>query len=254
MRWRQLTSRWSSRRRAPAKRCNLCGQAVDEFGPYQGGWSAAPRLMVVLGMVGSDLDHWACPHCGAHDRERHLWMYLNRLGLLQRFVGADVLHFAPEKRLVRQLLSAGASRYVRADLYPTAPEIEKVDLLAMRFDDASFDIVIANHVIEHVADDRVALLEIRRVMRSHAFAVLQTPYCAKLAHTIEDPAVVDDEARTQLYGQADHVRLFGSDIFDRFAACGLQPAVRWHHDTLPDIDPVTWGVNPSEPLFLFHRV
>lgn len=235
------------------KFCPICNQAVDRFSPYRGGWAEAPALMRTLCVVGSDLDNWACPSCNSHDRERHLYLYLKRLHLLDRFAGAAVLHFAPEKRLSRLLAQLKTARYVKADLFPSADDIQKVDMLNICFPDESFDIVLANHVLEHVGDDRRGTEEIRRVLRPGGFAILQTPYSERLHATWEDPGIDDDEARNAIYGQEDHARLFGRDIFDRFAQCGLVADIRRHDDVLADFDPVKFGLNKQEPLFLYHR-
>jgi len=204
-------------------------------------------------MVGSNPDQFECPHCGAHDRERHLLMYFQATGLLEQMQGKAVLHFAPEKRLSRRIVAARPARYLPCDLYPSGPDVLEVDMLAIQFESASFDFVIANHVLEHVADDLQALKEIRRVLKSGGHAILQTPYSRKLHRTWQDDGIADDAARLQAYGQADHVRLFGRDIFDRFASVGLEPRIGMHVELLRDVDADVAGVNPVEPFFLFQR-
>ncbi len=126
------------------------------------------------------------------------------------------VHFAPERRLSKRIAASNPSRYVRCDLYPQSADVIHVDMLAIPFDNESFDFVIANHVLEHVDDDLKALAEIRRVLRIGGYAILQTPYSNKLHHTWQDAGVADDQSRLQVYGQEDHVRLFGRDIFQRF--------------------------------------
>jgi SAM-dependent methyltransferase len=209
--------------------------------------------MSSLDVVGSDLDNFECPYCGAHDRERHLFLYLQAVGLLISVRGQDVLHFAPERQLSGQIAASGPSRYVKCDLCPQSADLARVDMLAIPFDTKSFDIVIANHVLEHVADDLQALAEIRRVLRVGGHAILQTPYSRKLNHTWQDPGIADARSRLQAYGQEDHVRLYGRDIFERFASVGLESRVRQHSDLLPDVDPVCDGINPDEPFFHFQR-
>ncbi len=238
---------------SPAKYCCLCNSTVPQFNPYRGGWKNVPELMIVLDVTGSDVDNFSCPACGAHDRERHLYLYLERLHLGEHIRGARVLHFAPEGRLSQVIESLEPARYIKADLFPTHPGIQKVNLLEMPFESRSFDVVIANHVLEHVADDRQALAEIRRVLSPGGTAILQTPYSARLKATFEDAGIDDDHARLLVYGQEDHVRLYGSDIFERFASSGLMPEVRRHADVLSDIDPTRYGVNPKEPLFLYRN-
>lgn len=209
--------------------------------------------MRALDVVGSDLDWYLCPACGSNDRERHLDFYFCRLGLFDKIKGKDVIHFAPEPKLRELIAQAGPARHVLADLFPAAPGIEKIDMLRIPYPAGSFDCVIANHVLEHVADDLRALAELHRVLRSGGFAILQTPYSKVLGKTICDPGAVTPEARLQLYGQEDHVRLYGRDIFARIAAAGFIDRVAQHDDVLPEIDPVRCGVNRHEPLFLFER-
>jgi len=221
--------------------------------PHKTGWAGVPALMIALDVVGSDPEHFECPHCGANDRERHLLLYLEASGLLAGMRGKSILHFAPEKRLARIIRAGGLERYVSCDLYPQSADILRVDILAMQFDAGSFDIVIANHVLEHVADEMQALREIRRVLKVGGLAILQTPYSRKLHRTWQDAGIDDDLSRLQAYGQADHVRLFGRDIFDRLASAGFVSKVRQHADLLPHIDAAKAGINPDEPFFLFQR-
>lgn len=235
------------------RQCVMCGHHVWRFMPYMGGSKRRPRLMYALDMVGSNPDQFECPHCGAHDRERHLFMYLERTGLLASMKGKSLLHFAPEKRLGRRLAAASLERYVPCDLYPGSPGVQRVDMLDMPFDEGTFDLVIANHVLEHVDDDLKALAEIHRVLKPGGHAILQTPYSAKLHHTWRDAGIDTDAARLEAYGQADHVRLFGRDIFERFESTGLRSCVQQHHELLSDVDEVVFGINPKEPLFLFRR-
>lgn len=143
--------------------------------------------------------------------------------------------------------------HVLADLYPARPEIHRINLEAIPFEDGAFDIVIANHVLEHVGNLDRATSEIARVLASDGIAVLQTPWCRGLAVTLDDPGVLSPEARLQLYGQEDHVRLFGRDVYTRIGTGGLDARPLSHATTLRDIDPDLYGVNPEEDLMLFAR-
>lgn len=233
--------------------CVACGHHVWGFMPYRQGSRGVPPLMRVLDMVGSNPDRFECPRCGAHDRERHLLMYMQAERLFEWLRGKAVLHFAPEKRLARFIVDSGPATYVRADLFPSDANVQRVDMLDMQFDDGSFDCVIANHVLEHVSDVDRALGEIRRVLRADGIAILQTPYSRKLHRTWSDPGIDTPQARLQAYGQEDHVRLFGNDIVERVVAAGLEARVREHPDLLADRDPARYGVNPAEPFLLFRN-
>jgi SAM-dependent methyltransferase len=210
--------------------------------------------MSELRVIGSDIRQFGCPKCGSHDRERHLVLFFRKLSLFDKLTGASVIHFAPEPHLSKMIQACLPARYVKCDLYPASPGIEKIDLQNIPYESQSFDFVLANHVLEHVADDLAALSELHRVCKVGGIAILQTPYSSKLVSTLSDPGIDSDYARLQMYGQEDHVRLYGSDIFPRIESVGFKAAVSRHKDLLSDIDPAFFGVNGDEPLFLFKRI
>jgi SAM-dependent methyltransferase len=235
------------------RRCVLCGNRVGRFLPFERGWRGAPALTRALGTVGSDPDHFECPRCASHDRERHLFLYMSRTGLLSGLAGKHVVHFAPEVHLSRRIKAQGLASYTPCDLFPTSPDVRREDLLSMSVASGSVDVFIANHVLEHVADDLKAMAEIRRVLKPGGIAVLQTPFSPMLSKTWEDPGITSPEARLQAFGQADHVRLYGRDIFERLASCGFIARVQTHAELLADVDPDEAGVNAREPFMLFER-
>jgi SAM-dependent methyltransferase len=234
--------------------CICCRKNSPFFLPYFGGARAAPPVMQKLDLVGSDLERYSCPKCESNDRERHLKLYFQRLNIDRLITGSRVLHFAPERCFGAYVFNAAPAEYIKADLFPSAPDVQKVDMLEMKFDSESFDMVIANHVLEHVADDARALSEIHRVLRRGGVAILQTPYSSMLHSTFEDAGLASPLAREHAYGQDDHVRLYGQDIFSRFADAGFMPRIARHEDVLVDIDSDVYGVNPKEPFFLFERI
>jgi SAM-dependent methyltransferase len=234
--------------------CVICGHRVGRFLPFEGGWRHAPPLLRVLQVIGSDPDHFECPRCSSHDRERHLFFYMTRSGMMSALAGKLVVHFAPELHLSRRIAAQEPGNHILCDLFPASAEVTREDMLSMSFASATVDIFIANHVLEHVSDDLKALAEIARVLKPGGIAILQTPYSPVLHETWEDPGITTPEARLQAYGQADHVRLYGRDIFERFASCGLTSRVQTHDEILPDVSPGEAGVNAREPFFLFQRV
>lgn len=233
--------------------CYSCGKSVGHFLSYRGGWKNVPRLIVALDVIGSDVENFSCPYCGAHDRERHLLMYFDRASVWEKIEKGNILHFAPEKTLIPRILSAKPEKYIKADLLPRTADIVREDITQLSFANCTFDLVIANHVLEHVSNDISALAEIYRVLKPGGYAILQTPYSAKLHRTWEDAGINTDITRLQAFGQEDHSRLFGCDIFDRFTSVGLQSLVASHDQLLPEIDPVMYGINAREPFFLFRR-
>lgn len=235
------------------RRCYACDRRVGRFLPYRGGWKDVPPSIRDLDVIGSDVENFTCPRCGAHDRERHLLMYFDHAGMWKRIDGGSVLHFAPERVLAKRILNAGPARYVKADLAPVARDVAPEDIARLSFGDREFDLVIANHVLEHVADDRAAMKEVFRVLKPGGLAVLQTPYSQKLSNTLEDPGVRDAEARLQAYGQEDHVRLYGKDLFSRLSGAGFVSQVRTHDAVLAGCDATLYGVNRAEPFMCWAR-
>lgn len=221
--------------------------------PYRGGVYALPKLMLAVNIIGSDIKNFECPRCGAHDRERHLLLYMNAVGIFQQLPSMHVLHFAPESRLSKILGKSSPARYVQCDLHPEKPEVQRIDIESMPFADSEFDLVIANHVMEHVNDDYRAACEVARVLKVGGIAILQTPYSPILQATWSDPGLITPAARLQAYGQEDHVRLFGRDVFERLAVGGLRPYISTHSELLPEFDSGRYGVNALEPFFLFRR-
>lgn len=229
--------------------CPACGERFAFFLPFSlERWRSS--VTRTLHTVGSDVFRFRCPACGAHDRERHLMLYFDALDLWSRFDGARVLHIAPERKLRERIENLRVKQYVAADLFPADDTIQRVDVTDIQFEDGAFDVVICNHVLEHVPDDRAAMRELRRVLASGGIAVLQTPYSTRLESAIEDPGVDDDDARWLLFGQEDHVRLYGRDLFTRLADAGFTLDVKGHHEALAPYSAEQFGVNPREDLLL----
>ena len=127
--------------------------------------------------------HAVCPQCSA--LERHRLQFLVLKDLIKRFevTKARVLHFAPEKFLGRKFAQE-FPKYETADLYMKGVD-HNVDITNLPFDDQSYDVVFASHVLEHVRDDEVAVGEIRRILRPGGLAVLPVPIVCET--TIEYP-------------------------------------------------------------------
>lgn len=232
--------------------CCLCERPVDRWLPHPR-QSERSRFMVLMDTVGSDLSVFWCPHCRSTDRDRHLWMYLTAGGLTDCLSGAAILHLAPERPLEVLIEARGPARYERGDLQPVQPHHQRLDVQALPFNDASFDLVIANHLLEHVTDPMQALSELYRVLRPSGVLVAQTPYAPGLARTFEMTTPVTADFAALFYGQDDHRRLFGGDITDWFHAAGFEGRPVPHESALAGMDGAEFGINPREPLFVFTR-
>ena len=233
--------------------CIICNQTVDAWLPFRGGEADRSIFMKKVQSVGSNAERCYCPHCSCGDRARHLRLFLDRLNIMERVRGGAVLHMAPELRLQPYIRSYDLTSYVRGDLAPSAEGVEKIDLQQIPYPDETFDMLICNHVLEHVDNAEIALREMHRVLKRGGRAICQTPYASRLTKTFEDPLLQSPDDRLFFYGQEDHVRLFGSDIEQHFIAARFTGRLVPHSEILPDIDPEQFGVNEREPFFDFVR-
>jgi len=234
--------------------CCYCQKNSPFFLPYGAGSEGIPPLMKVLDVIGSDVDNYLCPKCFSHDRERHLKLYFDALELRSYIAQKNILHFAPELRFSEYISEFKPLNYLKADLHPNSEDVKRVDMLSTGLDDCQFDMIIANHVLEHVSDIEVAMRELWRVLKAGGLALFQTPFSPVLNSTFEDRGIVTPEARLQAFGQEDHIRLFGGDIVGFITSFGFRSRVGTHERVLSEFDATYHGVNIREPLFLFERL
>ena len=184
-----------------------------------------------------------CPRCGALERHRSLWLFIERELGVDRLRGR-MLHFAPEPALERRFATLPDLEYVTGDLMPDRADIRRLDITAIDFPDDSFDVIVVNHVLEHVPDDRRAIAELRRVLRPGGFVLTQHPHDEALAETYEDPSIVSEADRLKHFGQGDHVRMYGRDFVERLRAGGFTVETRRYADEVPEGERVRFALAP----------
>lgn len=168
-----------------------------------------------------------------------------------------VLHIAPEDPLRRKLRRFRNIEYVPGDrfdigyAYPTGTI--PLDITKLPFHEQSFDVVICNHVLEHVPDDIAAMREIYRVIRPGGTGILQVPVAAGSEVTIEDETAATPEEREAVYGQSDHCRLYGRDYLDRLRAAGFSAQAIRLQEQMETTAMNRLGINPQEELFVARR-
>lgn len=253
--WQGCRVLWRFWARLPGRcQCNICGGKFKHFLPYRGGSRYLPPLIRELNVVGSDVDHFECPCCGSTDRERHLAFYLTQKNLLNLMRGSRILHIAPERHLEKRIRDAQPEEYILGDLHPSRTGVQRLDIQALPFEDGRFEFLIANHVLEHVSDDGCALQEIARVLKPGGSAIIQTPFSNVLQRRFEDAGIRTNRARLHAYGQADHMRLYGSDWIQFFEMSGmLHYQSGAHAQKLSHIDGDIFGFNEAEPFMWFVR-
>ena len=192
-----------------------------------------------------------CPRCGSLERHRLLWLYLkSRTDIFQRH--HRLLHFAPEAVFAKRFRGMSQLVYITADLSSRRAGT-RADIMNIPYKDNSFDIVLCNHVLEHVEDDQKAMREICRVLSPHGWAILQTPIDSRRSTTFEDPAIVSPEAREQAFGQRNHVRMYGRDYKERLKKAGFTVNVDSYFEELgPDLAR-KYGLQDEEIYFCTKR-
>jgi SAM-dependent methyltransferase len=234
--------------------CPVCGARIRQLLDSGKDLPILRALDVVGGFRSDDV----CPVCWSNGRHRLVSTYLKReVFSAQHTWPRTVLHFAPEPYLPVWLQARPNVEYVAADLrpgsYPDVPGIRQADLTRLPWEDDYFDLVLCNHVLEHVPDDRRAMQELYRTMRPGGVALVQVPFGRSLPSTIEDPSIDRPEERERRFGQHDHVRLYGPDYTERLRNAGFATQV---------FDPLTeWGpsvieslrLNPEEKLHLARK-
>ncbi len=153
------------------------------------------------------------------ERHRLLWLYLqNETDIFSK--SCKVLHLAPEQAFYKRFKKMKNLEYTTADLYSPLADV-KADITNLPFENNSFDVVLCNHVLEHIKDDTKAMQELYRVMKPGAWGIFQIPLDRNRTSTFEDDSITDKAERTRIFGQYDHVRVYGLDYFDKLRAIGF---------------------------------
>lgn len=188
------------------RRCPICGCRRRKFLPY--------------GYVSSREDA-LCPQCLSLERHRMIWLWMERHTDL--FDSRPrLLHIAPEVSLMRHFkrLYRGTECYTTADLESPLADIH-FDVQHIPMEDRSIDVVVCNHLLEHVEDDRRAMRELFRIMRTGGWGIMIVPEDRSRAATFEDDTITDPAERTRIFGQYDHRRIYGRDYDDRLREVGF---------------------------------
>lgn len=235
--------------------CAICQKRSVRFLAFRGANCSAGSFIDKLDIVGSDPKNFSCPRCFSTDRERHLRLYFEENGIFEQYVlGKRVLYIAPEEQFKKLVYKAEPIELVEGDLYPKAGQV-KVDLTNMNFDDNSFDLVICNHVLEHVVDVKLALSELRRVLKVGGSLVAQTPYSSVLRSTLEIQEAWGDPSFCEVsHGQSDHLRVFGANFKSLVCNEGFSDNCISHSDLNITDSPHELGIQEREDFFFFSRM
>ena len=172
-----------------------------------------------------------------------------------------VLHIAPEKNLMKIFKKLPNIEYISGDKFEGDNRYSDnrygnsmyIDVQKIPLNNELFDVVICNHVLEHVPDDIKAMKEIARVTKRRGYAILQAPISYKLKKTMEDPNVKDSKERAKRFGQVDHVRIYGNDYTKRLKLSGfcVIKDIKSKQE-FKNINLDYYGINPLEHIYICY--
>ena len=225
--------------------CPFCGYSAKDLFPY--GYDSA--VLEEKQVIGGSLRKAGCYKCGSSDRERLIYIYLKeRMHLFTSDKQKKILHIAPESNLSAVMLNIAFDEYVCGDLftegYNYPKHVKNINILDIPYSDNYFDLLICNHVLEHIPDDLRAMRELNRVLKEGGKAILQVPISKILSTTFEDFSVTTPKQREAVFGQFDHVRIYGQDYTERLEISGFKVKRINISDSFKK-----YGLNKEEDIF-----
>ncbi|RUA13498.1 MAG: SAM-dependent methyltransferase [Flavobacteriia bacterium] len=185
------------------------------------------------------------------ERHRLLWLYLkNETDFFTKT--HQVLHFAPEQAFYKRFRGMQNIAYTTTDLNSPLADV-KADICNLPFEDNAFDVILCNHVLEHIPNDTKAMQELYRVMKPGGWGIFQIPQDLKRENTFEDDTITDKKERAKIFGQYDHVRIYGRDYFDKLRSMGFTVEEVDYTSVLPKEDVEKYRLAKGEIIPLVRK-
>lgn len=192
-----------------------------------------------------------CPRCFSAERHRLLWLYLkDRTNFFKD--NLKVLHVSPMPLHQRRLEALPNLDYISADISSPLTMLN-IDITDIPLPDDQFDYIICYHVFEHILDDEKAMRELFRVLKPGGKAMLEAAVDLNRDKTFEDPKVVSPEERQRVFGQEDHVRIYGSDYKDRLEKAGFVVKVDNYVQQLEDSVVRKYSLRRSDKIHICSK-
>ena len=188
-----------------------------------------------------------CPKCGSLERHRLLWLYLkNRTNFFSDKL--KVLDIAPMQFFQEKCKKLPNLDYVSADISSPLAMI-KMDITNINLPDNQFDCIICYHVLEHIPDDQKAMRELYRVLKPGGWAILQSPIDFNRDKTYEDQNILLPDERERIFGQKDHVRIYGRNYKNRLERAGFTITLDNYIEELGDDKIKKYGLMKDEIIY-----
>ena len=178
------------------------------------------------------------------ERHRMLWLYLkNETNVFSKKI--KLLHFAPEAAFHEIFKKSNNISYDTIDLNSPLAKI-KADICNLPLEDNTYDFILCNHVLEHINDDIKAMSELYRVLKKGGIGIFQIPIDINRDKTYEDSSIKDPKERNKVFGQYDHVRIYGMDYYDRLRSVGFSVEQIKYADNLTKDEIKKYCLNSNE--------
>jgi len=171
---------------------------------------------------GNQRENALSPSTLSLERHRLMWLFLrDETDFFSSNNKLKTLHIAPEQCFLDIFKNQKNLDYITSDLESPIADV-KADICDLPFKDNEFDIVFCNHVLEHIPDDKKAMKELFRVLKKGGLGIFQIPQDLSKELTFEDDSITDKKERARIFGQYDHVRVYGRDYFDKLRSVGFK--------------------------------
>lgn len=183
-----------------------------------------------------------CPICRSMPRHRILaaWCDESKFYLQNK----KILYFAPERCMIRWMKRNEVS-CVTADI--VARSDLKINIQETGLPDNSYDLIIANHVLEHVGNFISAIEEVYRILRPNGSFICSFPIDPSIELIDEEELPLSVEERLRRFGHSDHRRVFGMKADQFFTDAGFAVNMirgeDYPDEILPVVGPADYDIN-----------
>jgi SAM-dependent methyltransferase len=224
--------------------CPVCEMEFRSFAPWYGK---------------SITENARCPNCESMERQRLLWLYLQEKIDFINEQKKKLLHFAPERCFFDYFSNLPFLDYTPCDINPDKYEINyqgkltKADITNLPFSDHCFDVILCYHILEHIPDDKKAMSELYRVMKKGGWGIFQVPVDYTRVETYEDFSITTPEEKERVFGQEDHVRLYGRDYPKKLENAGFTVKEDTYAAELSPELALKYGIKQDERIYFCSK-